>query len=83
MTTIVEELTQRSTLVQEQAIQPAVRVFQYSGIIIIIVGAAAAYLVVHGKKTTTSGRICEKCNAELPPNAKFCKKCELTVDQAK
>ena len=43
----------------------------------------AAYLVVHGgKKITTSGGICEKCDAELSPNAKFCKKCEATVDEA-
>jgi len=84
-TTVIEELTQTSTFVQEQTIQSGgfstgSNLPLLVGIIIVIVAGVVGYVVFHGRKKISSGRTCGKCGAELALKAKFCKKCGATVE---
>lgn len=83
--TIISTFTQTSTSLQVQAIQPAPSIGSSLPIlvvaIIIIVGGILAYRLLRGKKEVEAGRSCEKCGAQLPPNAKFCKKCGTSTPQ--
>ncbi len=84
-TTIVSTPAQTATSYQTQQVQnllPSTGNPTWIAIIaIVVILAVVAVLLLRARgKAKTAAKRCAKCGAELPPRAKFCKKCGTPVE---